>query len=66
MGRRRRRTYHGNLLTMWDHWVVQVPDAGDVHAIVLRLGEAQEVARDAIATFLEIDPESFEVIVQPR
>jgi len=51
---------------MWDHWVVQVPDAGDVHAIVLRLGEAQEVARDAIATLLEIDPESFEVIVQPR
>jgi len=65
MGRRRRPTYHANLLALWDHWVVEVPDAGGVHAIVFRIGEAEAVAREAIATVLDIDPTSFSVIVQP-
>ena len=64
MGRRRTKTYHANLLTLWDHWVVEVGDAGGVHAIVLQSTEAEEVARTAIATVLGVDPESFEVVVQ--
>ena len=57
-------TYHANLITVWDHWVVEVPDAGGVHAMVLDILEAESVARNAIATMLEVDPESFSVIVQ--
>jgi predicted RNase H-like HicB family nuclease len=65
MIRRRPPTYHANLLPLWDHWVVEVPDAGGVHAMVLRFADAEHVAREAIATVLEVDPESFTVIVQP-
>ena len=64
MRSRRLPTYHANLITVWDHWVVEVPDAGGVHALVVDLGEAESVARAAIATVLEVDPESFSVIVQ--
>ncbi len=64
MVRRAPRTYHANLLSIWDHWVVEVPDAGGVHAMVLHIGEAEAVARRAIATFLEVDPGSFTVIIQ--
>ena len=63
MGSRRGRTYHANLVTIWDHWVVHVPEACGVHAMVLRITEAEDVARDAIATVLEVDPQSFTVVV---
>lgn len=65
MGQHRTKTHHANLITLWDHWVVEVPDAGGVHAISLRSLEAEEVARAAIATLLDVDPLSFKVIVQP-
>ena len=58
------RTYHANLLKLWDHWVVEVPDADGVHAMVVDVGDAESVARAAIAMVLEIDPESFRVIIQ--
>ncbi len=64
MRSRQRPTYHANLITVWDHWVVEVPDAGGVHAMVVDFVDAESVAREAIATMLEVDPESFRVIVQ--
>jgi predicted RNase H-like HicB family nuclease len=58
------RVFRAKLFTVWDHWVVEVPDASGVHALVMQPGEAEEVARQAIATFLEVDPASFQVIVE--
>ncbi len=65
MGRRRRQVYHARLIALWDHWVVEVPDAGGVHSMVLNVADAEAVARAAIATVLDVDAESFTVIVQP-
>lgn len=63
MGFRRRRTFHANLFSIWDHWVVEVPDAARVHMIVIDLADAEAVARDAIATVLGIEPNSFSVVI---
>ena len=63
--RARRPTYHASLLPLWDHWVVVIPDAGGVHAIVFTIAEAERTAREAIATVLDVTPESFTVIVRP-
>jgi predicted RNase H-like HicB family nuclease len=62
---RTRRTYHANLFAVWDHWVVEVPDASGVHALVTSVADAEETARQAIATVLEVDPRSFTVVVEP-
>lgn len=40
----------------WEHWVVRVPEANDVHAIVMDRADAAEIARAAAALILEIDP----------
>ncbi len=58
------RTFRANLFAVWDHWVVQVPDASGVHALVMNPVDAEAVARRAIATMLEVDPGSFQVIVE--
>ena len=59
------RTFHARLIRVWDHWVVEVPDASGVHALVLTPMDAEETARQAIAMILGVDPGSFQVIVEP-
>lgn len=58
-------TFHAYLVAVWDHWVVQVPDAGNVHAMVESVSDAEEVARQAIATVLGMDPLSIRVVIEP-
>jgi hypothetical protein len=36
-----------------------------VHALVTSIADAEEAARQAIATVLEVDPRSFTVVVEP-
>jgi len=59
------RTFHAKLISVWDHWVVEVPEASGVHAMVLAPTDAEEAARQAIATVLGVDPASFQVVVEP-
>ncbi len=59
------RTFHANLISIWDHWVVEVPEASGVHALVMTPTDAEEAARQAIATVLGMDPASFKVVVEP-
>ena len=59
--RRSRRVLEAVLFPAWEHWVVQVPAAGDVHSIVLDVADAAEVARAAAALVLEIDPTTIQI-----
>lgn len=63
MGPSRRRTYRANLIAIWDSWVVEVPDAGGVHCLVLERADAERTAREAIATILGVDARNFDVVV---
>lgn len=57
------RVFHAHLLALWENFVVQVPEADGVHAMVTDEADAEDAARDAIATVLEIDPSGFTVVV---
>ena len=59
----RRRTFRVNLIPVWDHWVVEIPDAGGVHAMISDIGDAESAARHAIATVLEVDPGQIRVVL---
>ena len=57
------RTFRVNLITVWDHWVVEIPDAGGVHAMISDIGDAESVAVQAIATVLDVDPAQIRVVL---
>lgn len=63
MGLAIRHTYHANVIAVWDHWVVQIPEADGAHCLVLDREDAERAARDAIAIVLGIEAETFEVVV---
>lgn len=58
-----RRVFHAYLLRVWEHWVVHVPDAHSVHAIVLDPSDAEGVARLAIGLVLDVDPANIRVVL---
>ncbi|WP_238019012.1 type II toxin-antitoxin system HicB family antitoxin [Dactylosporangium sp. AC04546] len=47
-------------------WAISVPGLKGVHTQVRRLSDAEAMARDAIALFLDVDPGSFGVLLQPE
>jgi len=47
-------------------WFVQVPDVAGALSQARRLEHVEEMARDAIALVLEIDPMSFDLTVTPH
>ena len=53
--------FRAHLLPVAEYWVVHVPEAADVHALVLDVDQADGIARRAIATVLDIDPAEVEV-----
>ena len=57
------RTFNVNLIAVWDHWVVEIPDAGGVHTMISDLGDAESAARHAIATVLDVDPAQIRVVL---
>jgi len=59
------RIFHARLLAVWDHWVIEVPDADGVHAMVSSPSEAEAAARRAIAMVLDVDPASFSIVIEP-
>lgn len=52
---RHRPPFQASLLRLWEYTVVQVPDAGGVHAIVPDGGDPAQVARAAVALMLGVD-----------
>lgn len=58
---RTRRTLRAFVFPFWEHWVVHVPAAEDVHALVLDVADAPDAARAAAATVLGVDPASISV-----
>lgn len=44
-------------------WAVSVPELKGVHTQVMRLDQAEEMSREAIALFLDVAPESVEIQV---
>lgn len=46
-------------------WALEVPDVPGVFSQVRRLDQAEAMARDALATMLDVAPESFVVEVEP-
>ena len=57
------RTFRVNVITVWDHWVVEVPDASGVHAMISDIGDAESAALQAIATVLDVDPAQIRVVL---
>jgi predicted RNase H-like HicB family nuclease len=50
-----------------DHWwAVSVPELKGVHSQARRLDQVESMAREAIALFLDIPPESFAITVEPE
>jgi predicted RNase H-like HicB family nuclease len=49
-----------------DWWAISVPEVKGIHTQVRRLHEAEETAREAIALFLNVTPDSFTVSLRPE
>ncbi|MDG6109624.1 type II toxin-antitoxin system HicB family antitoxin [Dactylosporangium aurantiacum] len=49
-----------------DWWAVTVPEVKGIHSQVRRLAEAETMAREAIALFLDVASDSFAVTVRPE
>jgi predicted RNase H-like HicB family nuclease len=47
-------------------WAISVPELKGVHSQARRLDQVDWMARDAIALFLDVPPDSFEVVVEPE
>jgi len=60
----KRRSYRVTAFREGRWWLLRVPDF-DVVTQTRRLARAEQTARDLIATWLEADPETFDVEVVP-
>ncbi len=49
-----------------DWWAVSVPRLPGVHTQARTLDEVSDVAREAIALMLDLDPQAIHVSVEPR
>jgi predicted RNase H-like HicB family nuclease len=49
-----------------DWWAISVPEIKGVHTQARRLDQVEAMARDAIALFLDVTPDSFAMEVRPE
>jgi predicted RNase H-like HicB family nuclease len=61
-----RKIYAANAVRSGDWWAVTVEGVRGVHTQARRLDQVEEMARDAVALMLDIDPQAFDVIVRPQ
>lgn len=47
-------------------WAISVPELKGVHTQARRLDQVEGVVREAIALFLDVAPDGFEVVVKPE
>jgi predicted RNase H-like HicB family nuclease len=58
-------TYTARCERAGDWWAISVPELRGVHTQARRLEGAEAMTRDAIALFLDVPPDSFEVRIDP-
>ncbi|SRR6266576_2608140 len=61
----KRKTYTARCQRSGDWWAISVPELKGVHTQARRLEKAEAIARDAIALFLDIPSDSFDVRIEP-
>ena len=61
----KRRTYTARCQRSGDWWAISVPELRGVHTQARRLEKAEATVRDAIALFLDVPSDSFEVRIEP-
>ena len=60
-----RKTYTARCQRAGDWWAISVPELRGVHTQARRLEKVDAMVRDAIAVFLDVRPDSFEIRVEP-
>ena len=60
-----RKTYTARCQRAGDWWAISVPQLRGVHTQARRLEKAEAMARDAIALFLDVPQDSFDVRIEP-
>ena len=60
-----RRTYTARCQRAGDWWSISVPELRGVHTQARRLEKVDATVRDAIALFLDVRPDSFEIRIEP-
>ena len=60
-----RKTYTARCQRAGDWWAISVPELRGVHTQARRLERVEAVVRDAIALFLNVRPDSFEIRIEP-
>ncbi|TMC68097.1 MAG: type II toxin-antitoxin system HicB family antitoxin [Chloroflexi bacterium] len=61
----KRKTYTARCQRSGDWWAISVPELRGVHTQARRLEKAEATVRDAIALFLDVPSDSFEVRIEP-
>ena len=61
-----RKVYTAKAVRSGDWWAVTVEGMRGVHTQARRLDQVDEMARDALALMLDVDPQAFDVIVRPQ
>jgi predicted RNase H-like HicB family nuclease len=61
----KRKSYTARCERSGDWWAVSVPELRGVHTEARRLEHAESMVRDAIALFLDVPGDSFDVEIEP-
>ena len=61
----KRKTYTARCQRSGDWWAISVPELRGVHTQARRLEKAEAMVRDAIALFLDVPSDSFDVRIEP-
>ena len=61
----KRKTYTARCQRSGDWWAISVPELRGVHTQARRLEKAEAMVRDAIAVFLDVPSDSFDVRIEP-
>ncbi len=61
----KRKSYTARCRRSGDWWAISVPELRGVHTQARRLEKAEAMVRDAIALFLDVPSDSFDVRIEP-
>jgi predicted RNase H-like HicB family nuclease len=61
----RQRTYRGAARRSGQWWAVTVPELRGVFTQARWLGQVAEMAREAVALYLDVDPGNVRIVVAP-
>ena len=61
----KRKTYTARCQRAGDWWAISVPELRGVHTQARRLEKVEAMVRDAIALFLDVPQDSFDIRIEP-